>query len=121
MGSARSTAEYGKTMQVIGGVIRKWDPYSLIAGGAPANEFDPQVSSLMTYVDKFRSREDVVNALSAVFSRAFDPAKFTPAYCAAPGSEIHEELIRHGLIKRVGGGGHFFDGIRSWWDATFNK
>jgi hypothetical protein len=121
MAKQRSTAEYGKTMQVISGVIRKWDPYNLIAGGAPANEFDPQVSSLMTYVDRFRSREDVVSALSSVFSRAYDPSKFTPAFCSAPGAEIHEELIRYGLIKRVGGGGHFLDGVREWYNATFKK
>lgn len=38
-------ATYMRALEVVGSVIHDWDPYGLIAGGAPADEFDSEIAA----------------------------------------------------------------------------
>jgi uncharacterized protein DUF1871 len=91
--------DYEKALAVIGDVIRSWDPYSLIEGGAPRNEFDSEVAQLVTYVPKLRSSKDAAEAVSTVFSNAFDPEKFSVVQCAPVGQRLFQRLSKEGLVQ----------------------
>jgi len=60
-------------------------------------------------------------AISKVFSRTYDPGKFTPQFCRDVGNELYRELLRAGVIKHVGGGGHFLDRIREKIKSMFKQ
>ncbi|MFC7301085.1 hypothetical protein [Cognatiluteimonas weifangensis] len=68
--------EYEKAVEIIGCVIRAWDPYSLIAEGAPADEFNGQIAKITAKVPTFRSPSDAAQVISAVFSASFGPRVF---------------------------------------------
>jgi hypothetical protein len=77
-------ADYKRALQVVGSVIREWDPYGLIAGGAPADEFDSEIAGVAAQVPRIKTEKEAVLALSRVFSSAFEAARFTPDDFAEP-------------------------------------
>ena len=91
--------EYEKALEIIGGVIRAWDPYSLIALGAPANEFDDQIAKITAGAVAFRSPSDVARAISAVFSASLGPDSFSVADCSEPAQQIFTALGRANLLS----------------------
>ena len=117
----RTTADHQKAVQVIRAIINKWDAYGLIAGGAAGNEFEEQIDGIVTFLPRIRSREDMAMAISKIFSRTYDPEKFTPQFCTTVGNELYEALARQGVIKRVGSGGHFLDRIRDKIKSMFKS
>ena len=40
----KTKADYKLALQVVGAVVHEWDPYSLLAGGCPADEFDSEIA-----------------------------------------------------------------------------
>jgi hypothetical protein len=90
--------DYKEALQVVGRVVRAWDPYGLLAGGAPVDEFDSEIARLVTLLPHMHSAGDATLAISAVFSKAFKPQLFGPAACAAAGAELFAALARAGLV-----------------------
>jgi hypothetical protein len=43
-------AAYKRALDVVGAVVRDWDPYGLIDGGAPADEFDSEIAAVITQI-----------------------------------------------------------------------
>jgi hypothetical protein len=91
--------EYEQAVEIIGDVIRAWDPFSLMADGAPADEFDDQIAKITARVPTFRRSSDAAEAVSAVFSEAFGSETFSPADCAKPGEQIFTGLGRAHLLS----------------------
>jgi hypothetical protein len=87
-----------RALQVVGQVVRTWDPYALLAEGAPEDEFDAEIAQLVTRIPSMLNAADAANAISAVFSKAFEPQLFTPAACAAPGAELFAKLDLAGFV-----------------------
>jgi hypothetical protein len=55
---------YEKLVTVVGGVIRNWDPYGLLAGGAPSNEFDQEIALVAARVKQIKTETDCVPPVS---------------------------------------------------------
>jgi len=91
-------AEYKLALQVVGSVVRKWDPYSLIAGGAPEDEFDSEIAALVAQIPRIKTEKEAVLALTRVFSSAFEPDRFTPDECAEAGKRLFEALSTNGFV-----------------------
>ncbi|KQZ57862.1 hypothetical protein ASD53_09680 [Lysobacter sp. Root559] len=79
-------------------MIRAWDPYDLIAGGAPANEFDDQVARITAKVPSFYGIDEIAQTISDVFSASFGPGTLAPVDCFRPAQEIFMELRRAKLL-----------------------
>ena len=90
--------DYEKAIRIVGGVIRAWDPYCLIAEGAPNDEFDGQIAKITARVPRFHSQADVAQAISDVFSRSFGPDTFSATDCSGPAQQILAELGRAKLL-----------------------
>ena len=60
---------------VIGEVIDRWDPCGLLALGAPANEYDPEVDDLAGRLSELTSAEACARQLSEVFQHWFGPSR----------------------------------------------
>ena len=96
-----SRRDYDKALGIVGGVIRGWDPYSLIAQGAPGDEFDGQIARITARIPGFRSPEDAAQAISDVFSTSFGPDTFGAAECSAPAIELFAALRRADLLPNA--------------------
>jgi len=95
----KTKAKHELTLQVVGDVIREWDPYSLLAAGCPADEFDREIASVVAQVPRINSPQDATLALSRVFSSAFEPARFQPEHCAAAGRKLYNALLAEKLLE----------------------
>ena len=90
--------DYERAIEIIGAVIRAWDPYNLIAEGAPTDEFDDQIARITAKVPTFHRTEEIARVISDVFSASFCPDSFTPTNCFIPAQEIFMELRRAKLL-----------------------
>jgi hypothetical protein len=97
----KTTADYVRACQVTQGVINRWDPYSLLATGAPADEFEAVAASVVRYIPKIRSAADAATAISEVFSEAFEPQSFTREHCLDVGRDLFAALVTAGIIDRA--------------------
>jgi hypothetical protein len=85
--------DYEQALEIIGNVVRAWDPYCLIAEGAPPDQFDSEIAKVIARIPSFRSSNDVARALSEIFSESFGPEEqFSVADCSDPAAQIFLEL-----------------------------
>jgi hypothetical protein len=94
----KTKADYELALQVVGEVVREWDPYSLLAGGCPGDEFDSEIASMVSQIPRIKSDQDATLALSRVFSTAFEAERFTRDKCHEAGSKLFAALLTNGLV-----------------------
>jgi uncharacterized protein DUF1871 len=97
----KTTDDYVRACQVTQDVINRWDPYGLLASGAPAHEFEPEAASVVRYIPRIRSATDAATAISEVFSEAFEPQYFTREHCLDAGRALFTALIAAGIIDEA--------------------
>jgi Domain of unknown function (DUF1871) len=97
----RIRADYDRAFAVVRDVIHEWDPYALIGGGAPPDEWDGEIASLVAQIPRIKSQNDAADAVSRVFSSAFQPEGFSPADCAEVGRRLYSSLADSGLLARA--------------------
>lgn len=90
--------DYERTIEIVGSVVRAWDPHCLIAEGAPIDEFDDQIARITARIPGFHSPADAAQVISDVFSRSFGPDTFSAAECSAPARQLFSELGRAKLL-----------------------
>jgi hypothetical protein len=95
----RARSQYDAATSVVASVINAWDPYSLLGGGAPRNEFDAEITRLVASIPRIHSAVDAANKIAEIFSAAFEPAYFTPAACADVGVQLFDRLQQAGLLS----------------------
>lgn len=91
--------ERRKVLQVTREVIHAWDPFDLIANGAPTGEFDDEIARLVALVPHLCGPADASAAVSAVFLTAFEGEEFTPAACSEIGCGWYDRLRNAGLVQ----------------------
>lgn len=95
----KTRADYDTAVDTVGFAIKRWDPYSLLAGGAPPDEFDAEIAQLVTRVRYIHSASDAAREIAAVFAAAFEPEYFTPELCAEVGAELFDRLEAAQLLS----------------------
>ena len=90
--------DHDNATSVVGAVIRGWDPYSLLANGAPDDEFDSEIASVAAQIPRIASRNYAMHAVSRVFSSAFNPDTFAPEHCSDVGHQLYAALVHAKLI-----------------------
>ena len=94
----RTKDDYRRAIEVVAAVIREWDPYGLLGMGAPQDEFDSEIASVVAQIPRIAGPEDAVHAISRVFASAFDREMFTPDACSIVGHRLFEALEKNGLL-----------------------
>jgi hypothetical protein len=92
-------ADYDAATDVVAAVISAWDPYSLLAGGAPRDEFEMEVARLVTRIPHIRSAADASREVAAVFSHYFSPEDFSSESCSEVGARLFDELQKAHLLS----------------------
>ena len=78
--------------RIIAPIINEWDPYGLIAGGAPSDEFASEIHTLACRARFIQTAEDAAREIAAVFGAAFEPERFTVASCADVGRRLYSAI-----------------------------
>jgi len=99
----KTRKEYDLALDVIGKVINEWDPYCLLEGGAPKDEFDAEILQLATYIPRISTPDDASLAVSEVFSKMFEPDRFELELCRDVGKSLYDALVRHNFLTKVAG------------------
>lgn len=86
------------TWSTVAEVIREWDPYGLLGMGAPADEFDSEISAVVAQIPRIHSAIDAAHAVSRVFSSSFEPGRFSREACAEVGARLFQRLQERGLL-----------------------
>ena len=94
----KTRADYIHARGIVGDVVRRWDPYALVANGCPPDEFDGEIVSVVAQIPRIKSQHDATDVLSRVFSAAFGPEGFGLEDCASAGTELSESLRAAGLL-----------------------
>jgi hypothetical protein len=63
---------YRNTFDAIKGIFIEFDPLGLIAGGAPEDEYDLEISTLIPQLRTCHSLSDVADSIRAVLSDLLD-------------------------------------------------
>lgn len=92
----RTRADYDRVFALVRGVINAWDPTGLIAGSAPADEWEEEIARLVAQVPQIRSEADAVDAVSRIFTASLAPVEVSAAECARVGRALYEALGRAG-------------------------
>ncbi len=90
---------YKQTTSVVREVVHGWDPYGLLAGGCPEDEFDSEIASIVAQVARIRGEQDAVHCVSRVFSSAFEPGPFGVTDCQQVGTRLFQRLAEEGLLQ----------------------
>lgn len=88
-----------KIFDAVRSVIYEWDPYDLLAGGAPVDEFDSEISAVIRQLDTIHSSRDACHVISRVFSSSFESELFQVEHCRSVGERLYEVLAERGLIE----------------------
>ena len=88
----RTKRDYKQAFALVRDVVSAWDPYRLVASGAPPDEFDHEIAELVASVPRIRSEDDAAQAISVIFGRAFDPVSFSPDSCSEVGRQLFARL-----------------------------
>ncbi|HVY81147.1 MAG TPA: DUF1871 family protein [Steroidobacteraceae bacterium] len=96
--NALGRAKYQRMWDVTAHVVRKWDPLGLLAGGAPTDEYDQEIASLVAQIPRIHSAVDAAHAVSRVFVSSFHPQTFSVEICSEAGKTLYVALSEQGLI-----------------------
>jgi len=96
--SEAGRAKYQRMWDVTATVIKDWDPYRLLAGGAPTGEFDHEVALIVAQISRIHSAADAARAVSRVFASSFEADRFTVEMCSDVGKKLYASLSEQGFI-----------------------
>jgi hypothetical protein len=96
--SLKTKADYVRACRVVKRVIDEWDPYSLLAQGAPRDEFEAEVAAIARLIPTMHSRDAAAQAVSGVFSAAFEAKYFGLEACRRVGARLFDALRSDGLL-----------------------
>ena len=96
----RTSGDYREAIEIVRAEISAWDPYALLAGGAPADEFDAEVSKIVAGLARTRSADELASLIANVFRASFDDSSFDVASCSDVASRIMRALDERSIVAR---------------------
>jgi hypothetical protein len=89
--------DYKKAQKIVRESIHRIDPYSLLEGGSPDDEFDSEINSIVGQLQRCGSGSDVAHAIAHILTSSFGE-KFQPSEFESEGLHIYAELQRNEII-----------------------
>jgi hypothetical protein len=91
-------SDYERAAAIVRAIIHQWDPYHLLEGGAPLDEWDNEIAQIVIQISQITSASDAATVISRVFSAAFQPEGFTPEDCTEVGQQLFSALKTGDII-----------------------
>ena len=92
-------ADYEAAVDIVRSVIDARDPYSLLAGGSPRDEFQPLAAGFVARMRHIHSPDDAAKEIASILARAFEPQYFTSEKCLDLGEQLFSRLKEAGLLS----------------------
>lgn len=83
---------YQEIIETVRSVINEWDPYDLIKGGAPDNEFVHEVALIAAKANEVKTPAELAEVISKIFSTSFGPEWFSVTACTPIAYRLFTEL-----------------------------
>lgn len=97
--NAAGQMKYQQMWDVTAGIIRDWDPYGLLGGGAPGHEFDREIACLVAQIPRIHSAAHATQAIARIFASSFEAHSFTEETCSEVGKQLYTALAEQGLLN----------------------
>jgi Domain of unknown function (DUF1871) len=97
--AVQTREQYDQAIAICRDAIAQWDPFALLAGGAPADEYDLEISKLVPKIRDARASSDVAIAISAIFGDSFGHALHRSGESINVAAEIYNRLRSAGLLS----------------------
>lgn len=93
---------YREMIEVITRMLNEWDPYDLIRGGAPDDEFAREAAQISVKISEIITPTQLAEVISKVFSKGFaaEP-NFSVDACLPVASRLFNELKTRGLLEKT--------------------
>ena len=94
----RTRKDYERAFTLVRKATNGWDPYGLISGGCPQDEWELEIASIVAQMPRIRASRDVAHVVSRVFSGSLGKERCSPEACAAVGSQLYDALIEARIL-----------------------
>lgn len=88
--------EFKICLKIVRESVHRIDPYCLLEGGSPDDEFDSEINSIASQLPRCGSGKDVAHTIARVLNNAFSE-KHKPEEFEAEGRKIFEALVENGI------------------------
>ena len=88
-----------QVQRVVSRVIHDCDPYALFEGGAPEDEWDSEILTIVGRVTRCSSAEAATAAIADIFTSALQPEGFSWNDCAEVGRKLFDALKEESLTE----------------------
>ncbi len=85
--------------EIVRRVVHDWDPYGLLSGGAPKDEFDREIAAVVRQIHRIHGPQDAAHVFSRVFGSSFERERFEPEHCREVGDTLYSLLHEAGLLS----------------------
>lgn len=90
---------YREIIGIVTTVLNEWDPYALIAGGAPNDEFAEEAARIAAKIREINTPMVLAEVISDIFSKEFEPELFSVEACMPVASKLYNDLQTQGFLK----------------------
>jgi hypothetical protein len=94
----RTRDDYDRAIAVTREVVHAWDPYDLIAGGAPADEFDDEIARMVARLPKIADPATAGQHVEDIFTAQFGRGVLDRKEADAIGERWFAALRQAGLL-----------------------
>jgi hypothetical protein len=94
----RTRREYDQAFDIVRAAVARWDPYALLGGGAPADEWDAEIASLLPRLRNVKAAPEIVHHLSEVFGGRLGYSSLGVNECSTVAADIFLRLKTAGLL-----------------------
>lgn len=91
--------DYREIVHIVQQALNEWDPYGLIEGGAPEDEFTEEATRIAAKIKKTETPAELAQVISDIFSRSFESDLFSVEECLPAASRIFSDLEVRRLLK----------------------
>jgi hypothetical protein len=91
--------DYEVLVHIVKQALNEWDPFDLIHGGAPDNEFTAEATQIAARIKKHETPTALAKVISDIFSKNFESNLFPVETCLPIASRIFKDLEARSLLS----------------------
>ena len=94
---------YLQIVQIVKQALNEWDPYDLIHGGAPEDEFAEEAALIAAKINQVETPAELGKVISDIFSKSFETDLFSVEACLPVADQLFSELKARDFLKKAFG------------------
>jgi hypothetical protein len=74
----KTREEYDDGFRIVRAALASWDPFDLLVAGAPEDEWDHKVESILPRIQRARTPADVAREIAVLFGDSIGGRRYPP-------------------------------------------